>query len=128
MRDKVMCANTGIFLIRLGLALVFIVHGWGKLSHLQETIGFFARAGLPAFVAYLVSLGEFFGGIAMLLGVMTKWAGFGMAIIMAGAIYFTWGNGFTGGYEFPLTLLLTSIGIALTGPGTATIHALKKDN
>lgn len=128
MRDKIICTNTGMFLIRLGLGLVFIAHGWGKLAHLQETIGFFATAGLPAFVAYLVSVGEFVGGIAMVLGVCTKWAGFGIAIIMAGAVYFTWGNGFTGGYEFPLMLLLTALGIAFTGPGTATVYALKKGN
>lgn len=126
MRDKIICVNTGMFLIRLGLGLVFIVHGWGKLSHMQETIGFFATAGFPAFLAYLVSLGEFIGGIAMIAGVLTKWAGFGLAIIMAGAVYFTWGNGFMGGYEFPLSLLLTALGIAFAGPGTATIYALKK--
>ncbi len=117
-----------MFLIRLGLGLVFIAHGWEKLSHLQETIDFFVTVGLPAFVAYLVSLGEFAFGIAMILGLWIKWAGFGIAIIMAGAVYFTWGNGFTGGYEFPLILLLVALGIAFTGPGTATIYALKKGN
>ena len=126
MRDKIICANTGMFLIRLGLGLVFIAHGWAKLAHLQETISFFATAGFPSFVAYIVSLGEFVGGIAMITGVMTKWAGFGISIIMAGAVYFTWGNGFIGGYEFPLILLLTALGIAFAGPGTMTVYALKK--
>lgn len=126
MRDKIICVNTGMFLIRLGLGLVFVIHGWGKLSHMQDTIAFFATLGLPAFIVYLVSLGEFIGGIAMIIGVYTKWAGFGIAIIMAGAVYFMWGKGFSGGYELPLVLLLTSLGVAFTGPGTATIHSLIK--
>ncbi len=126
MRDKIICVNTGMFLIRLGLGLVFVIHGWGKLSHMQDTIAFFATLGLPAFIVYLVSLGEFIGGIAMIIGVYTKWAGFGIAIIMVGAVYFMRAKGFSGGYEFPLVLLLTSLGVAFTGPGTATIHSLMK--
>lgn len=121
-----MCVNTGMFLIRLGLGLVFVVYGWSKLSHMQDTIGFFASVGFPAFVAYLVSLVEFVGGLAMIMGVYTKWAGFAIAIVMIGAMYTMWGKGFTGGYDFPLVLLLTSLGIAFTGPGTATIHSLTK--
>lgn len=126
MRDKIICVNTGMFLIRLGLGLVFVVHGWSKLAHMQETISFFATLGFPAFVAYLVALVEFLGGLAMITGVCTKWAGFGIAIVMVGAVYSMRASGFSGGYEFPLTLLLTSLGVAFTGPGTATIHSLAK--
>lgn len=121
-----MCVNTGMFLIRLGLGLVFLIYGWNKLSHIQDTIGFFASVGFPAFAAYLVSLVEFIGGLAMLTGVYTKWAGFAIAIIMVGAVYTMRMKGFSGGYDFPLVLLLTSLGIAFTGPGTATIHSLAK--
>ncbi len=121
-----MCTNTGMFLIRLAVGIVFVVQGWGKLSNLQGTIGFFAGMGIPAFLAYLISFGEFAGGVAMIAGVWTKWAGFGLAIIMAGAVYFTWDKGFIGGYALPFVLLLTALGISFIGPGTATIHALKK--
>jgi len=123
-KDSVVSLDTGLFLIRLGLGLVFVVHGWGKLDDLAGTVGFFNNAGLPAVVAYLVAVIEFVGGIAMIAGVWTKWAGWLLAIIMAGAILFVKGKmGFIGGYEFDLSLLLMALGVAFMGPGELTIHA-----
>ena len=124
MKDKVICADTGMFLIRLALGLVFAVHGWGKLQDMPGTIGFFASLGLPAACAYLVAWVEFVGGVAMIAGLWTKWAGILLAITMAVATYYMRGRGFPGGYEFPLSLFLISLGVAFAGPGSFTIHKL----
>lgn len=122
-KDKVICQNTGIFLIRLGLGLVFIVHGWEKFGNVEMTMGFFSGLGLPAATAYLVAAVELLGGIAMILGVWTKWAGWLLAIVMAAAIILVKGKmGFSGGYEFDLLLLFAALGIAFAGPGTVTVH------
>ena len=123
-KDGIVCQNTGLFLVRLGVGLPFIVHGWQKFSSVEMTVGFFAGLGIPAFITYLIIAVELLGGIAMILGVWTKWAGWLLAIIMAGAIILVTGkNGFTG-YEFNITLLLASLGIAFAGPGTYTVHKL----
>ncbi len=123
-KDKVVSAAMGVFLIRLGLGLVFVVNGWGKLQGMEGVIAFFATLGFLPFFAYLVAYGEFLGGIAMITGVWTKWAGMLLAIIMAVAVWETKTDvGFTS-YQLPLSLLFTSIGIAFTGPGSFTIHKL----
>ncbi len=126
-KDKVMCADTGMFLIRVALGLVFVSHGWSKIQMMDGTVSFFASLGLATFVAYLVSWVELLGGIAMILGVWTKWAGILLAIVMAGAIWYVTGaKGFMGGggYEYTLTLLLVSLGVAFAGPGGFTVHKL----
>ena len=111
--------------MRLALALVFIVHGFGKFTNMQATIGFFAQLGFPAALAYLASAVELLGGIAMLLGIATRYAGVLLAIVMAVAIFkVTLKQGFSGGYEFGLTLLLISLGIAATGPGCISVMKL----
>lgn len=122
-KDKVICQDTGMFLIRLGLGLVFVIHGWDKLDDMTRTVGFFSGLGLPAAVAYLVAAVELLGGLAIILGVWTKWAGWLLAIVMAAAIILVKGKmGFIGGYELDLPLLLTALGIAFAGPGTVTVH------
>ncbi len=124
-KDKAMCAETGMFLIRLGLGLVFVAHGWGKIGMMDGTVSFFGTLGLAPFFAYLVSWVEFLAGLAMILGVCTKWAGILLALVMAGAIWYVKGAmGFLGGYELDLTLLLVALGVAFTGPGSFTVHKL----
>jgi uncharacterized membrane protein YphA (DoxX/SURF4 family) len=111
--------HLGLFLVRFALAAVFIGHGIQKFSNLEGTIGFFGKLGLPSFFAYLVATVETAGGILMLLGVGTQIAGVLLAIVMLVAILkVKVSSGFVGGYEFEATLLLTSLGIAFTGPGS----------
>lgn len=124
-KDSVMCADTGMLIIRLGLGLVFVAHGWGKFGDLVGTVGFFSGLGLPAAVAYLVAGVELLGGLAMILGVWTKWAGWLLAIVMAAAIILVKGKmGFVGGYELDLSLLFMALGITFVGPGKYTVHRL----
>ena len=119
------CKNPslGLFLIRLALAVVFIAHGWQKFGDMESTVGFFASLGLAAFFAYLVAAVELLGGIALLLGIWTRFFGVALTINMIFAIYLVKAKlGFFGGFEFDLTLLLAALGISMTGPGR---YALK---
>ena len=114
--------EVGWFLVRLGLAAVFIVHGWAKLADLPGTVGFFSALGLPTFLAYVVAVIEFGGGLAMLLGIFARVAGALLAIVMLGAIITVkFKLGFTGGYEFDLMLLLAALAVAAAGPGRLSI-------
>lgn len=116
----------GLFAIRLGLAAVFLGHGISKLVTIDGTVAFFDTLGLPAFVAYLVAIGETLGGLSMLLGLWTGISGIGLAVIMAGAIALVkFSKGWMGS-EFEVLLLLVALGIACTGPGSWALVSHKK--
>ena len=120
--EKMTNQDLGLLLVRIALALVFIIHGYGKLTGLAGVETFFGNLGIPAFFVYVVTFVEFFGGFAMLLGIFTRIFGFLLAINMFFAIYLVkFSQGFSGGYELELTLLLASLAIALAGPGKYSI-------
>ncbi len=127
--SKTSGTDIALLLIRVGLALVFLAHGWAKITDISSTIGFFASLQVPAFLAYVVAYGEFIGGLLMLLGVGTGWAGVLLAAIMVGAIALVkLSKGFVGGYEFDLMLFLSAIAISLAGAGQYTVKYLFRKN
>ena len=125
--NKLKNPDLGLLFIRLGLAVVFIYHGWVKFQDIAGTTVFFNQLGLAPFFVYLVALVEVFGGLAMLLGVLTEWAGLILAIDMVFAIILVkFGIGFGGGYEFDLMLLLAALAILVCGPGKYNIQKFFK--
>src|SRR6266480_3562991 len=58
---------------RLALGAIFLAHGWPKVKDIQKTIGWVKGTGWPGGAAFaaLFSLLEFFGGIALILGLLT---------------------------------------------------------
>lgn len=118
----------GIALVRAVVGGVFLAHGSQKLFSFSfhGVAGFFAHLGIPApaFSAVVVTLVEFIGGIALLLGVGTRVAALLLAIDMIGAIVFVHGKaGFflPAGFEYALTMLAVNLGLLLAGPGAAAI-------
>src|SRR3954463_6902115 len=69
----------GIALLRVVVGVAFFMHGLQKLLQMgiPGVSGFFASLGIPApeVAAVVVSLVETFGGLALILGVMTRLAG-----------------------------------------------------
>jgi len=123
-------SDIALLLIRIGLGAVFIAHGLSKISNMNDTpgtISFFASVGLPVFFAYLVAYVELLGGLSMVLGIFTGWAGIALAIIMVVAIGLVKiSKGFVGGYEFELVLFLSSLAISLAGPGSYALGNFRK--
>lgn len=119
--SKFSCQDWGLFLIRLGLAYVFIAHGIQKFIGIDGTIAFFGKLGMPAFMAYVVAGLELLTGIAMLLGAYTRYAGMIIAIIMVVAIATAKRSAGLIGSQFEIALLLSAIGIAMTGPGMISL-------
>jgi uncharacterized membrane protein YphA (DoxX/SURF4 family) len=75
-----------------------------------------------AAVQYAVTWGEILGGVALLLGLLTRLAALGLIVIQLGAIYFvTLPLGLTGeggaGYEYNLVLIATCLVLMIQGPG-----------
>jgi putative oxidoreductase len=97
-----------LFVMRLVLGAIMIAHGYHKVfggfHHHMDMVG---SLGLPPWMAYLSAGTEFFGGIAIVLGLFTRFFALAFAIEMGVAIWKVhFKNGLTGngGFEFPLAL------------------------
>ena len=79
--------------LRLTLGLVLLPHGAQKLLGwfggfgFDGTMGFFTqKMGLPWIVGFLVIMGEFFGSLGLLAGLLTRFTAASFIVIMLGAI------------------------------------------
>lgn len=104
--------------LRVAIAIVLIAHGKTKVfGGMHAHLAMVASLGLPAWLGYLSAGTEFFGGILLLVGLLTRFVGVAVTIEMLVAIFKVHvKNGIIGtpqapGYELPL--LVCSIGFAL---------------
>lgn len=110
--------NIGLLLIRIAVGGVFLAHGIQKLGNMDTIVSFFGQIGISAFFAWVVAIVETLGGLAILLGVLMVPSGILLAIVALFAIiYVRWRMGFFGGWEYEITLLISAIALATTGPG-----------
>lgn len=120
--------------LRLVLGIVFLVHGYLKLfGGIEGTTGFFSSLEIPlaGFFAYVVGLVEFFGGIALILGLIIKLTSVLLIIDMVVATLLVHlPNGFlisNNGAEFTLSLLAGLVALAFLGAGKFSLQkAFKK--
>ena len=80
-------------ILRLTLGLVMFPHGAQKLLGwyggfgFEGTMGAFThKMGMPWVIAFLVIIGEFFGSLALLAGLLTRFTAASLAVIMLGAV------------------------------------------
>jgi putative oxidoreductase len=117
-----------MFVLRIGLGVVFFPHGMQKLLGwfggygFSGTLGFFTGTmGVPMLFAVLAILAEGLGSLGLLSGLLTRVAAFGITVNMIVAIYMVhFANGFfmnwtgkQGGEGYEYHLLAIAIGIAL---------------
>src|SRR5215475_10065254 len=127
-RDPIMVferiAQYGPFPLRILGGAAFIAHGIPKLSNLAGTEHFFSNmVGLPSSLALPIGLLEIIGGVALLLGLLTRIASILFVIEMIGStIVAKLPKGFVGGYEFDLLLMALAISLIITGPGRLSIE------
>ncbi|MDX6749149.1 DoxX family protein [Geminicoccaceae bacterium 1502E] len=119
-------------LLRVSMGLLFIAHGAIKLFVFTPagTVAFFASLGLPAVAAWAVILAEILGGIALVLGFLTRWVALGLLPVMAGAALVHAGAGFMfsnqgGGWEFPVFWAATLLVQAMLGDGAHSLRAAR---
>ena len=111
-------AATGLALMPHGAQKLF---GWFGGYGLEGTGGFFAQnLGLEPGMLWAALVGgvEFFGGLFLALGLLTRPAALAVAIVMAVAVTVHLPNGFfwtEGGYEYPLLWGLIALAIAFKG-------------
>jgi putative oxidoreductase len=110
----------GLLLLRAVLGIIFIWHGYPKLTHPNAVHGFFVQHGLPGYFVTIGGVLEVFGGGLLILGFLTRIAALLLAMEMVVAI---WKVHSAGGYlavhnyEFPLVLAAACFALATVGAG-----------
>src|SRR5665213_2654923 len=127
-------------ILRLVVGVVFFAHGAQKMLGWWGGPGYsvmmhaFESQGIPAVFAFLAIAAEFFGGIGMILGFLTRIAAFGITVNMIVAIltvnlpngfFMNWNGRQKGeGYEFHLLVIAIAVSIMLAGAGAFSIDGM----
>lgn len=120
--------DLGLLLLRLIIGVVFMFHGSQKLfgafegSGIDGFAGYLGSLGLPApeLQAYAAAGAEFFGGLAVLLGLFTRLAAIPLTITMLVASFVAHAGKFSaqaGGMEYSLTLAVVCAALIAAGAG-----------
>jgi putative oxidoreductase len=129
--------------LRVVFGVVFFAHGAQKMLGwfggfgFHGTMGFFEHMGMPAPVAFLVICTEFFGGLGLIVGLLTRIAALGIGVEMIGAIFMVhlpngffmnWmGNQKGEGFEYHLLAIAIAAALLLRGAGALSLdRALSK--
>ncbi|UTW07428.1 DoxX family protein [Pseudomonas benzenivorans] len=81
--------NAIVLLARLLLAHIFLLAGINKISGFAGTQGYMESMGVPGVLLPLVILLEVGGGLALILGLLTRWAALALAAFsVAAAVIF----------------------------------------
>jgi putative oxidoreductase len=122
--------DSALLLLRLVVGSVFIAHGAQKLfvQTIPGVMSGFTQGGVPypEIVAPLVTWVEFFGGIALVLGLLTRIAAFALLVDMIAALVLVHlPNGFflPSGIEFVLTLAAVCFAYVIAGAGVYSLDA-----
>jgi putative oxidoreductase len=145
MMKRLMSTSNDVTLttLRVVLGVVFFAHGAQKMlgwfggRGFHGTMGSFTHMGLPAPVAVLIICTEFFGGLGLIVGLLTRIASLGVAGLMIGAIFkvhlpngffMNWMGTQKGeGIEYHLLVLAMAAALLLRGAGAFSLdRALTK--
>ena len=124
-------ANVGLAIVRVITGLIFAMHGGQKIFvyGFEGVAGAFGQMGIPfaGFMGPFVGLLEFVGGIALILGLLTRPVALGLAATMVVAlvkVHLAAGFFLPNGYEFVLALLGSTVALVAAGAGAFSVDAL----
>jgi putative oxidoreductase len=128
-------------ILRLVLGVIFFAHGAQKMLGwfggygFAGTMGFFTGVmHIPAPFAFLAIAAEFFGGLGLIFGLLTRVAAFGILSNMVVAVamvhhqfglFMNWTGAQKGeGYEYHLLVLAITVALMVRGAGAASVDRL----
>jgi putative oxidoreductase len=121
----------GALILRVTLGVLFLIHGIVKFQGgIENIVGWFDSIGLPGFMAYGVALIEIIGGIALIIGLATKFISALFALLMIGATLKVklsvglLGNGQMAGYELDLAFLAIALYLVINGSKILSVSQL----
>jgi len=135
MSDLFNSTDLALLILRVGTGVIFIPHGYPKMTggggeekggqaHLTQSL---AQMGLPFPYAFAALVGaiEFFGGLLLILGLQTQWASLALVFVMlvaTGRVLVQ--RGFVGNADFPFSLLVATLALALLGGGAVSLEQI----
>lgn len=126
--------NVALLLFRVVVGLALMGHGWGKIQNPFSWMG----PGMPGFLQAPAAISEFFGGLAWVMGALTRLSSCGIGITMMVAVLThvvsddpfvkmdkTWKGG---SYELALVYFTIAVFVGLMGSGLYGFDALYSDS
>ena len=135
--------NWGALIARVFLGVVILPHGLQKLLGMfggygfSATVDYFSSIGIPSLIGVLIILGESFGALFLIIGLISRISAAGIVIIMVGAIlmahgqhgfFMNWFGTQAGeGYEYHLLAIGLSLVVLVAGGGKWSLdHELER--
>ena len=123
-----------LLLARVVVGVIFMAHGAQKLFGAFGGPGLSAVVQMMGPVGYLVTVGEFFGGLGLALGIFSRFSAASIIVIMLGAIgmvhgqfgfFMNWAGQQAGeGFEYHLLAIGLLLPIVIAGPGRFALSRL----
>ena len=116
----------GLLVLRCGAGAILAGYGYQKVFHgLSQYAGYIHSTGMPVWLGYVSAFTELLGGIAVVLGLLTRLASFGLLINMAvaakvkmgGAAFLASGAG----WEYPMILAAVFLALLCFGAGPISL-------
>lgn len=120
----------GLLILRLVTGLAFMLHGSSKIQEPFTWMG--TDSWAPGILQALAAVAEFGGGLALILGLLTPLACFGLVCTMTTAllaVHLPKGHPFVvagggGSFELPLVYFAIALALMMVGPGAFSLDAL----
>jgi putative oxidoreductase len=120
-------AAFGLLAVRIVFGIGLIEHGWGKIQH---PFSWMPGGAVPGWLQSLAALSEFGGGMAMIVGLLTPLALFGIICTMGFAmlhVHFPkhqpYINPAGPSYEAAAHYFIVALGLLIAGPGVLSVDA-----
>lgn len=126
--------NLGLLILRLGLGIMFIIHGYPKISagiegwtSLGSVLGKLGITFAPAFWGFMGAFAEFAGGIFLVLGILhvPSCAMLFFTMVVSTVYHVSNGDSFNI-VSHPLTLALIFLGLLFTGSGSCSLAPCRR--
>lgn len=116
-------ASVGLLVLRGFVGVAMAIHGWGKI---QDPFHWLDKAENPppAIFQFLAAFSEFFGGLALVIGLLSVLASFGIICTMVVAVehHVTKGDPFNK-WELAAAYLCVNVLLLLAGPGRISLDS-----